>query len=274
MAGPVGAAAGRARRSAGKRGPAAGQAGPPSGAADAHVGARRGRRRGAGPGAGRGGARAAQAGGGRRPGRRRERTGLGPRGRHLRSRQGAAAEPAAEREARREAGGGPCRIRRRDYPGLRGGACAAARHPGLTAESSRDLLGLCFPQGLPGGRRGTQAFLSFSSSFPPLSEELPFSEIRVPPSCCLTQLPSLQLLLLRLSTSWVVDLQGEAWLDHHDMCSDDLGRVPLCPSVWALRRTVSPGVCGIWVPGGCPLGTPSTGVVHSQALLLTDLDQS
>lgn len=36
------------------------------------------------------------------------------------------------------------------------------------------------------------------------------------------------------------------------MCSDDLGRVPLCPSVWALRRTVSPGVCGIWVPGDVP----------------------
>lgn len=36
------------------------------------------------------------------------------------------------------------------------------------------------------------------------------------------------------------------------MCSDDPGRVPRL-SVWALRRTVSPGVCGIWVPGDVPL---------------------
>lgn len=202
--------------SAGKRGPAAGQAGPRSVAADAHVGARRGReargRAGSGAGgreAGRG--RAVGAGrGGARKGR-----GWGLEEDICARVRRAAGEPAAKRGGQKKAGGGPCRIR---CPGPARGsaeACAASRngsHGGEFAGSPGPLL----PPGPPRRGRGTQAFLSFSS-FPRSPKNCLSSEIRVPPSCCLTQLPSLQLLLIRLSRflvrwtcrtrlSWVTDM--------------------------------------------------------------------
>ena len=98
-------------------------------------------------------------------------------------------------EARRRLAAAPAGFGAGTFPGLSGGLCSFPER--ISRLRVRGISWASASPRPPRRGRGTQAFLSFF--FPRSPKNCLFSEIRVPPSCCLTQLPSLQLLLIRLS---------------------------------------------------------------------------